>query len=226
MSTKLESPKVQSTLELIDSLQPGERGIVAGLSWDEYERLLEELGEGYAVRVSYTQGTLEVMAPLYRHEKTKEFILRLVDVLTQELGLKLEAAGSTTLKREDLLRGAEPDTCFYIQNAGVMAAKDDIDLRFDPPPDIVVEVDVTSKSYSKMETYAQIGVAEFWRYYGKLFRVYGLSGGLFVERETSITFPFLKSSDLQDFVELSTREGQAPALEYIRGWIRSRKTTF
>jgi Uma2 family endonuclease len=226
MSTKLESPKVQSTLELIGMLRPGEHEVVTDVSWDEYETLLEELGEACSVRVSYAQGTLEVMAPLFRHERTKEFILRLVDALTQELGLKLEAAGSTTLKRKDLSRGVEPDTCFYIQNAEAIAARNDLDLRFDPPPDIVFEVDVTSKSHSKIATYAELGVAEFWRYDGESFQVYGLSEGRFVERETSIAFPFLRSSDLQDFVELSTREGQAVAIEYVRRWIRERKITF
>jgi len=225
MSTHIETPQVASILALIDSLEPGERRLLHEVSWEDYEQLLEELGEGYAVRVSYAEGTLEIMAPLYRHEHAKDSITALARVLTKALGLKLESAGSTTLKRKRLRRGAEPDTCFYIQHAAQVIGKQTIDLRVDPPPDIVVEVDVTHPSYSKLKTYARFGVPEFWRYDGKRFEIFALVSGGYVARETSVTFPFVRSSDLMIFLEQSQTEGQDAALQSFEAWLSTHKPT-
>jgi Uma2 family endonuclease len=223
MSTKVESPNVEATLAFLASYEPGERKVIEGVSWEEYEQLLDELGEGYAVRVAYTEGMLELMAPLYKHEKNKDFLLRLVSLLTRELGLKLESAGSTTLKRKDLARGAEPDTCFYIQHAAQVIGKETIDLQADPPPDIVVEIDVTSKSHSKLTTYARFGVPEFWRYDGKTFQIFGLAEGRYVEQEASVTFPFVTARDFEAFIEQSKTEGQDAALDSFQQWVSERK---
>jgi Uma2 family endonuclease len=219
MIARSVSPNVETALELIDALKPGECRTVEGVSWDEYEELLAELGEGCGVRVAFTEGTLELMAPLYRHEKHKDAVLLMVGVLTQELGLDMQSAGSTTLRLKGLQRGAEPDTCFYVQNAGKLLGREEIDLRRDPPPDIVFEVDVTSQSTSKMKTYARMGVPEFWRYDGREFYIYELSGGRYAARENSPTFPFVRADDLRAFLERGRTEGQAALLRSFRAWV-------
>jgi Uma2 family endonuclease len=174
------------------------------------------------VRIAYAEGELEIMSPLYRHEKYKDLLNAMVRILTMAQGLAMESAGSTTLKLKQTRRGAEPDTCFYIQNAEQMIGRETIDLQFDPPPDIVFEVGVTSKSTSKMKTYAQFGVPELWRYDGTTFRIYELIGADYSTRETSLTFPFLHASDLQALLERSKLIGQNALLAEFEQWVQER----
>ena len=222
MTTRAVSPNVESALRIVSLLEPGERQLVPDVKWDEYEQLLEELSD-HAVRISYTEGVLELMGPLYRHEKYKDFVLRAVAILTRALGLKLESGGSTTLKHKELKRGAEPDTCFYIQHAAHMIGKETIDLKTDPPPDIVVEIDITSPPYGKLDIYAHLGVPELWRYDGKQFRIFELLAGTYIEREASVTFPRLTGRDMQSFIEQCDRQGQDAALESVQEWASKQK---
>ena len=223
MTTRVEPHNVSTALGIIDSLEPGEHRFINDVAWEEYEQLLEELGDSCKVRISYDEGTLELMGPTYRHEKYKEFILRAAAILTRSLGLKLESAGSVTLKREKLSRGAEPDTCFYIQHASHVIGKETIDLEIDPPPDIVVEIDITRPSHTKRDIYARLGVPEFWCYDGTRFRIFRLVGMSYVECDLSPTFPFLNALDMQDFIELSKTEGQDAALDKLQEWVITRK---
>src|SRR5438034_9295297 len=110
------------------------------------------------------------MSPLPEHEDYKDFVSHAVRALSDELGIELEPRwGSATWKRRTFRKGAEPDTCFYVANAHRIIGKPKIDLDSDPPPDIVVEIDMTNESLSKFPIYAAIGVPEIWRYDGKRF---------------------------------------------------------
>src|SRR5260370_223379 len=122
--------------------------------WEEYENLLADLGESYAVRIFYDRGRMEIMAPGSAHEKSKSVIHTLVAVLRDVLDIDVESLGSTTLKREIKARAAEPDDCFYIQSATFVIGKEDLDLNHDPPPDLVIEIDRTSSSLNRFEIYA------------------------------------------------------------------------
>src|SRR5215472_13173777 len=110
-------------LEAIAHLPPGGHLILHGVSWADYEELLTDLGEGYAVRIAYDRGRLEIMSPTARHEMYKELLLRMIDVLANKEGLVFESRGSTTFKEKELLQGAEPDTCFYLKNADRIIGK-------------------------------------------------------------------------------------------------------
>lgn len=222
MSIAVISPNVEAVLRLIDTMDEGECRVLHNVGWEEYEELLAELGDGYAVRIAYTEGDLELMAPLYRHEKPKDLVLLMVTVLAEELGEEMESAGSTTLRRKDLKRGAEPDTCFYIQNAAQMIGRETIDLRVDPPPDIVFEVDITSKSTSKQATYAKFGVPEFWRYDTNGFHIFTLSAQQYEKRENSLTFPFVRCRDFEDFIERGKMTGKIATLAAWREWVKER----
>ena len=90
------------------------RVIIEGVSWETYERLLEDFGDSHAVRVAFDRGTLEIMAPSFAHERPSHLLALIVDLIALEWSLDLEAAGSTTFKREDVERGFEPDAAFYI----------------------------------------------------------------------------------------------------------------
>lgn len=222
MNTAVSTQNVETALHFIDIMAPGECQVLHNVSWDEYEELLDELGPGYAVRVAFTEGELEIMSPLYKHEVYKDVLTMLVRILGKACKQRVQSAGSLTLKRKNLRRGAEPDTCFYLQNAAQILGQEMIDLRYDPPPDLVVEVDITSKSTSKMKTYAKLGVPEFWRYDGKRIRIYALLEGDYVERDNSLSFPIVSALDLVLFLKQSIEEGQDEAFEAFQHWVNKR----
>ncbi|PYV13463.1 MAG: hypothetical protein DMG07_14395 [Acidobacteria bacterium] len=210
-------------LDAIAHLPSGGTLILTEVPWAEYEQLLAELGEGYAVRVSYDQGRLEIMTPSAKHEKYKELILRLADLAADELGCDLDSFGSTTFKREQLAKGAEPDTCFYVQHAASVTGKDRIDLGIDPPPDVVVEIDVAHDSTGKLAIYASLGVPELWRYDERRLQIYHLTDREYVEAPGSRAFPVLTSDVLSRFLERSKTEPQRAVLKSFREWLRTQK---
>jgi Uma2 family endonuclease len=130
-----------------------------------FETLLTELGESRASRLSYSKGTLEIMVPLMEHEVTKVLISDLVKILLEELDIEFWPLGSTTFKNQNIAQGVEPDACFYIQNEAAVRGKNRIDLETDPPPDLAIEIDLTSRT--QFNNYEALGVPELWRYNGR-----------------------------------------------------------
>jgi len=124
-----------------DVLAPEQQFTLTDISWDGYETILNLLGDR-PVRVTYNRGILQLMILSYAHERYKKLLARLLETLTEELDIPIEAGGSTTLKRQALERGLEPDECFYIQNQARIRGKQVIDLNQDPPPDLVIEIDI------------------------------------------------------------------------------------
>ena len=207
-------------VDAIAHMPVGGRLILHDVSWEEYEQLLHELRD-CPRRVSYFQGRLEIMSPSLPHERPKDFLFRLVDALATEFDLTLETAGSTTFKDKELEMGAEPDTCFYIENAERIIGKEEIDLTTDPPPDVVVEIDIWSESVGKMEFYAAIGVPEFWRYRKGRLYIYHRSDAGYVEAEASRAFPLLTAEILTRFLEQNKADGQSATLRAFREWLRA-----
>jgi Uma2 family endonuclease len=196
------------------------RVILHNTSWGTYERLIEERGDNSAPRFTYDRGELEIMSPSPEHEKFNRRIAQLVLAVAEELNIEAEDLGSTTFRREDLERGFEPDSCFYIQNEEQVRGKDRIDLAVDPPPDLVIEIDITSPSFSKLPIYAQIGVPEVWRYDGERMTILVLEGSDYAERTESIVLPPVTSNVLTDFVEKSKSMKRTAWLEVVREWAR------
>lgn len=180
---------------------PEQRVILHNVSWETYERLLTDLQGSSAPRLTYDRGTLEIMSPSSEHERYNRTIAQVVEELAVETDIDLDNLGSTTFRREDLDRGFEPDSCFYIQNAPRVRGKKRIDLTVDPPPDLVIEVDITSPSLDKFSIFAQVGVPEVWRYDGNRLMIFGLFEGDYQERDTSIAFPSTSSADVTDFIK-------------------------
>jgi Uma2 family endonuclease len=207
-------------LEAIERLSTGATLILTDVSWEEYQRLLTDLGDSYAVRVSYDKGRLEIVSPSLKHEKYKDVISALARLLADETGLTLESCGSATFQEEQLDKAAEPDTCFYVENAARIIGKDRIDLSVDPPPDIVVEIDVSHESKRKLSFYAALGVPEVWRYDGRRVRIYHLTGNQYFETPASAAFQVLTSDALTSFVEQSKTAGQSATLRSFREWLR------
>jgi Uma2 family endonuclease len=217
------STQTASYVEAIEHLPKGAILRVPQVSWEDYDQLLADLGDDYHVRVSYACGWLEIMSPLPEHEECADVVLGITREITRELGVKLETRGSMTIKSAWQSRGAEPDTCFYVQNAARIIGKRSLDFNTDPPPDIVVEIDVTNASASKFPIYAALGVPEIWRYDGNQAYFYHLSAEQYVETLHSRAFPFLTSTVLAQLIEQSKTEGQDAALDAARAWARVNK---
>lgn len=191
---------------------------LSSVSWEEYETLLSDLSDWQGMRVSYDDGKLEIMSPSHEHEEYKEFVLRLVQVLSDESNITLETRGSATYRQKRLAKGAEPDTCFYVQNAARIIGKRTIDLEVDPPPDVVVEIDTTNESLSKFHIYAAFGVPEIWRYDGERAYIYHLTSQVYAEANASLAFPSLTADALTEFTAQSKTQGQTAALIAFRQW--------
>lgn len=200
------------------SVPPGHRVILHDVSWQEFEAILEELGDYRAARLAYSHGTFEMRMPLPKHEKAKVIIGDLVKILLEELEIDCETFGSTTFKREDMAFGVEPDDSFYIQNHAQMIGKERIDLTIDPPPDLAIEVDVTSKT--QLDAYEALGVPELWRYEDGKLEINILRNGKYIESEISPTFPnFPIVEVIPRFVEQSRTLGRSPTLKAFRQWL-------
>jgi Uma2 family endonuclease len=198
---------------------PGNKVQLQKVSWEIYEAILDELGEGYAVRLAYYKGTLEIRMPLPKHEKAKSLIGYLVNVLLEELNIDCEVLGSTTFKRQDMQVGVEPDDCFYIQNQAAVRGKDRLDLTVDPPPDLAIEID--NSSQTSLNCYEALGVPELWRYDGEVLTIYLLQEGKYIESNTSQNFPDFPIIDLiPQYVDRSKTAGRSPTIRAFRAWIR------
>ncbi len=164
------------------------------------------------------------MSPLLEHEEYKGFIHDLVRVLSEELSISLETRGSATFKAKQKGTGVEPDDCFYVQNAFRIIGKREIDLSVDPPPDVAVEIDVTSESLSKFPIYAALGVLELWRYDGQYAQIYELAAQTYSEVAASRFFPLITAAVLGQFIEESKTDGQSAVLVRFREWVRASQT--
>ena len=152
----------------------GQRVILHGVSWETYERLLADFQDSHAAHFAYDQGALEIMVLSLKHETFNRTLATLVEIVAEEMQGDVINAGSTTFRRADLSKGFEPDTCFYIQNVERVRGKDEIDLTVDPPPDLVIEIDITSPSLNKFPIFAAMGIPEVWRYDGKTVTIFTL----------------------------------------------------
>lgn len=188
------------------------------VSWSAYEQILTALGDKRAVRLTYYEGILEITMPSEEHEHASRLIELFIRILVVEANLNLKALGSTTLKHSGLQTSPEPDNCYYIQNEPLVRGKK-VNLAVDPPPDLVVEVDIAHSDIDKLGLYARLGVPEFWRYNGKKLTIYQLQVGQYQLVETSSTFPWIKKTDLYQFLENCQIKGEVQAEKDFRTWV-------
>lgn len=202
---------------------PEQRVTLHNVSWETYERLLADLQDSSAPRMTYDRGTLEIMSPSSEHERYNRTAAQIVEELAVEMDLNIDSLGSTTFRREDIDRGFEPDSCFYIQNAARVRGKKRIDLAVDPPPDLVIEIDITSPSLDKFPILAKAGVPEVWRFDGSRLVIYELANDEYLERDASISFSAVTAADITAFIKDSETMDRPEWVRKLRAWARDRK---
>ena len=194
------------------------RVIIEGVSWATYERLLADFGESHTARVAFDRGTLEIMAPSFAHERPAHLLVQIVGILAEARDMDLIGAGSTTFKREDVARGFEPDASFYIQHAADVRGNTEIDLHSDPPPDLVIEIDITHPSLDKLPLYAALGIPEVWRYTEQQVLIYRRDTERYAVVDTSLVLPGVTSHHLTQLVASGYDLPRPAWLRSIRAW--------
>jgi Uma2 family endonuclease len=213
----LSSPRSEA------STQQSQQVVLHSISWQTYQAMLADMGDHRSSRLAYDRGTLEITMPSDLHEFIKRLLERIVTTLTEELNLKVRSVGSVTLNREDLAQGVEPDSGFYIQNASQIRGRK-LDLETDPPPDLVVEVDVTSSSIRRLKIYQRLRIPEVWRWTSRSVEIRQFQNGEYVICEYSLAFPMLSAEMIQQFLEQGKdADDDNEMIRSLRSWIRSQE---
>jgi Uma2 family endonuclease len=207
--------------DVVSQMSDGQVETFHNVTWDEYEELLEQVGEATGLRINYDDGTLKVMSLSLEHEKYADFIKRMMSVLSLRLRLKILFSGSTTMRKKKKSKGIEPDAGFYVQTAPVVGARLDLNFEVDPPPDIAVEVDIHHASTKSDSIYAALGVSEIWRYDGVEATILHLQENNYVEVEASPALPMITSAILTEYLNRLRQEDDFAAITAFDEWLQS-----
>lgn len=191
------------------------------VGWDEYEELLLQVGESSGMRISFDNGSLQIMTTSPEHERYASFIERLVSTLSLQLRINILFFGSATIKKRGNRKGNEPDCCFYVQTATAIGNRMHLDFEVDPPPDIAVEVDLHHDSRPKFPIYAGLGLPEIWRFDGIKLTIYLLEDDHYRESATSVALPMLTSVILTDFLSRLSHDNDLEILLAFDEWLKS-----
>jgi len=196
-----------------------DRVLLHGRRWEDYESVLGQVGDRH-IFVTYDGRNLEIMSPSPEHDNASEKLSRVVHVLSEELDIPICSLGSTTFREEDLAQGLEPDKCFYTKNEAKVRGKKRLDLRRDPPPDLAIEVEITSRLLDRERIYAALGVPELWRFDGNKLRVFTLSRGKYRQRDRSPTFAAVPLELIAQWVKQSFTMNETTWARQVRAWVR------
>jgi Uma2 family endonuclease len=201
------------------NVPPGQHVLLTDLSWQEFEAILEDLEEERSSRIAFDRGTLEIMTPLPEHEINKIFLSNFVEILLEELDIEFCPLGSTTFKNELMNLGIEPDNCFYIQNEAAIRGKNRLDLNVDPPPDLALEIDVTSRTHPNI--YQALGVPELWLFESGELQINILQNGQYIQSEFSPNFSqFSIKEVIPQYLNKCKTEGRNKTMKAFRAWVK------
>ncbi len=198
-----------------------EQRVMLQVSWETYERLLAEHPDAAGPRFTYSDGVLEIMVVSAGHEQPNRLLALLVVEIAVELGIDVISLGSTTFKREEILKGFEPDSAFYVGRG--VAWDIELDAAAGPPPDLVIEVDVSRSSLPRFPIFAAFGVPEVWRYDGERVSLWRLEAGGYVEAERSAALPIVTGPVATRFLQDSRSVTSTQWVRRVRQWARSQR---
>ncbi|NEP78573.1 MAG: Uma2 family endonuclease [Okeania sp. SIO3B3] len=185
---------------------------IPNINWQEFELILQELGEKPAAKIAYSNNTLRIIVPLPEHEISKDLISDIIKILLKKTGQKYQSFASTTFKKEGVA-GVEPDASFYIQNyqkiIGIRRLQSD-----DPPPDLAIEIELTSKT--TIDAYEGLAVPEVWIYDDGKLTIYLLRNRKYFLSNISAIFPEIPITKIvPNIVERAWVVGSFQALEEL-----------
>ncbi len=198
-----------------------QRILLSNISWDTYERLLADDPDRAVPRLTYDRGALEIVSPSPEHEEDADALRLVVVLATAARAIPIKRLGSTTFRRPDLRQGFEPDGSFYIQREAQVRGRRRIDLSADPPPDLVIEMDVSRSSLDKLPLFAGMGIPEVWRCDGDKVAIFALIAGTFREVPASVALPFLTSAVLTRFLLDSRTLLSSEWVAMVSDWARA-----
>lgn len=202
-------------------LSPGSAIRINSVTWENYIILLQELGDNRSTRISYDNGILEIKMPGQPHEAANRVLAAIALTLAEEFGLDFNDLGSMTLNRQNLVKGIEPDSCFYIQNAqagqGLGAT-----IPHELPPDLALEIDIANKSDSKLSLYAAIAVPEIWIYQQETITIKLLQAEQYIDSPTSRAFPAISAKQLNQWLQLRRTGTDLTVVRAVRQFCRER----
>ncbi|REJ98647.1 MAG: Uma2 family endonuclease [Planctomycetota bacterium] len=211
MATVLTSPATETAPQ---------RLVLDDVTWDQYVTISDALTPQRGLRLTFDGTRLEFKTLSYRHENLKTVLGYLIATLAF-LDIDLQSGGSMTFRREDALRGFEPDQCYWFQHAREMVGVAQWDPAVHPPPDLAVETDVASSSLNRREIYAGLSIPELWRCDGKTLQASELSdAGQYKLINHSLAFPFLQVAELQRFLHADSPEAETQTIRRFRDWMR------
>lgn len=202
----------EGTLEL--------RRVLYGVTWADYLKLLSAT-PGFYLRHTYDEGTLEIMSPRKDHDWVARLVGRMIEAMALVLDIPIQSIGSTTLRAAKGGPGLQPDSTYYLANEPQVRCKETYDPKKDPPPDLAIEVDVTSTSVPRMPVFAKIGIPEVWRHHGRSVQFFRLTAkGEYRKMERSIAFPFLQAKDFTRFINRRGEIGENQVVREFVEWVK------
>ncbi len=199
--------------------------VLSNVDWDTYIMFSDRIGERN-IRCNYNGVDLELMTVSPEHERAKTLLGRLLEALTEEMDIDIAGFGSMTCRREDLKHGFEPDECYWIAHETQVRGRNHIDLTRDPPPDLMLEVEISRSFVDRLALAAHLGVPEVWRWDGEMLRVMLLDAdGQYTEGECSRLLPFLPIAEFVRFLRRDMAQSDTKWLRSFRDWVREQKAS-
>jgi len=191
------------------------RTVMENIRWETFVELAEQR-RGSVPRMTYDEGVLELMSPRRQHENIGSLIGRLVETYTEILGIEVQSVASTTFKRKDLQKAFEADESYYIEHAELIRPKEEVDLTNDPPPDLVIEVEITSSAIRKLKLFAAMAVPEVWRHDGELLEMFVLENEQYKPINSSRALPGLTAATINLLLDKRFDIGETALIREFR----------
>ncbi|MFM8709333.1 MAG: Uma2 family endonuclease [Planctomycetia bacterium] len=191
------------------------RTVLENVGWETFLELAEGRS-GSVPRMTFDQGVLELMTPRRQHEGIGRLIGRIVETYSEVHGIEILSCASTTFKRADLDRAFEPDESYYVAHADLIRAKEEVDLQIDPPPDLVIEVEITSSAIAKLKLFAAMGVPEVWRHDGTRLAMLVLDGTAYRPIAVSLCLPGLTAAMIDSVLARRFEQGETALIKEFR----------
>ncbi len=204
-------------MSTINAIRGEQRMLLSSISWETYVSLINDT-QSAGKLLTYDRGDLEIMSPMMPHETAKRLLARMIDRFTEINQIEVQSSSSTTFRRADIQRGFEADESYYVQNAPAIRGKEQIDLTIDPPPDIVIEIEMSRSAINKLALFASMGVPEVWRYNNSRLRIERLDGQNYAQTDTSVSLPGFPLKIAENILSRRASENET---QLIREFVRS-----